>query len=166
MVVSLARGSGRVDAIKDGSVFALGQWCLERGRQRCIADESLRHGEGFDDVGEMAELSVDVVPASCQRVHLGTGRVDGLACLSAQSVGLLACLREGPDEFLAGRPAVGVGLAMVLFVREQSGGSAVRHKLELGQAPSTWHIKRSISRGRGAPAGNSDSLSRASAQAS
>ncbi len=35
--------------------------------------------------------------------------------------------------------AVGVGLAMVLFVREQSGGSVVRHKLELGQAPSTWH---------------------------
>jgi SulP family sulfate permease len=28
---------------------------------------------------------------------------------------------------------------MVLFVREQSGGSVVRHKLELGQAPSTWH---------------------------
>jgi len=35
--------------------------------------------------------------------------------------------------------AVGVGLAMVLFVREQSGGSVVRHKLELAQAPSTWH---------------------------
>jgi SulP family sulfate permease len=35
--------------------------------------------------------------------------------------------------------AVGVGLAMVLFVREQSGGSVVRHKLELGQRPSTWH---------------------------
>jgi SulP family sulfate permease len=35
--------------------------------------------------------------------------------------------------------AVGVGLAMVLFVREQSGGSVVRHKLELGQSPSTWH---------------------------
>jgi SulP family sulfate permease len=35
--------------------------------------------------------------------------------------------------------AVGVILAMVLFVREQSGGSVVRHKLELGQAPSTWH---------------------------
>jgi SulP family sulfate permease len=35
--------------------------------------------------------------------------------------------------------AVGVGLAMVLFVREQSGGSVVRHKLALGQAPSTWH---------------------------
>lgn len=35
--------------------------------------------------------------------------------------------------------AVGVGLAMVLFVREQSGGSVVRHRLELGQMPSTWH---------------------------
>lgn len=35
--------------------------------------------------------------------------------------------------------AVGVLLAMVLFVKEQSGGSVVRHKLELGQAPSTWH---------------------------
>ena len=35
--------------------------------------------------------------------------------------------------------AVGVGLAMILFVREQSGGSVVRHKYELGQAPSTWH---------------------------
>jgi len=45
----------------------------------------------------------------------------------ALSVGLIAA------------SAVGVGLAMVLFVREQSGGSVVRHKLELGQAPSTWH---------------------------
>ena len=35
--------------------------------------------------------------------------------------------------------AVGVGLSMVLFVREQSGGSVVRHRLDLGQAPSTWH---------------------------
>ena len=35
--------------------------------------------------------------------------------------------------------AVGVGLAMVLFVREQSGGSVVRHKMELGQMSSTWH---------------------------
>lgn len=35
--------------------------------------------------------------------------------------------------------AVGVGLAMVLFVREQSGGSPVRHKLELGRTSSTWH---------------------------
>lgn len=35
--------------------------------------------------------------------------------------------------------AVGVLLAMVLFVREQSGGSVVRRKLELGKAPSTWH---------------------------
>lgn len=34
---------------------------------------------------------------------------------------------------------VGVGLSMVLFVREQSAASVVRHKLELGQAPSTWH---------------------------
>ena len=35
--------------------------------------------------------------------------------------------------------AVGVGLAMVLFVREQIGGIVVRHKLELGQTSSTWH---------------------------
>lgn len=35
--------------------------------------------------------------------------------------------------------AVGVLLAMVLFVREQSGASVVRNKLELNQAPSTWH---------------------------
>lgn len=35
--------------------------------------------------------------------------------------------------------AVGVGLSMILFVREQSGGSAVRHKIELGQTSSTWH---------------------------
>jgi SulP family sulfate permease len=35
--------------------------------------------------------------------------------------------------------AVGVLLAMVLFVREQSGSRVVRHKLELAQAPSSWH---------------------------
>ena len=35
--------------------------------------------------------------------------------------------------------AVGVGLAMVLFVREQSGGVVVRHKLALGQTSSSWH---------------------------
>ncbi|MBL0141139.1 MAG: cyclic nucleotide-binding domain-containing protein [Betaproteobacteria bacterium] len=35
--------------------------------------------------------------------------------------------------------AVGVGMAMVLFVREQSGGAVVRHKMELGQTSSTWH---------------------------
>jgi len=35
--------------------------------------------------------------------------------------------------------AVGVGLAMVLFVREQIGGIVVRHKMELGQTSSTWH---------------------------
>ena len=35
--------------------------------------------------------------------------------------------------------AVGVLLAMVLFVRQQSGASVVRHKLDLAQAPSTWH---------------------------
>jgi SulP family sulfate permease len=35
--------------------------------------------------------------------------------------------------------AVGVGLAMVLFVREQSGGIVVRHKLALGQISSSWH---------------------------
>lgn len=34
---------------------------------------------------------------------------------------------------------VGVALAMVLFVREQSGATVVRHRLELGQMPSTWH---------------------------
>ncbi|MFO1293121.1 MAG: SulP family inorganic anion transporter [Rubrivivax sp.] len=35
--------------------------------------------------------------------------------------------------------AVGVLLAMVLFVREQSRASVVRHRLGLAQAPSTWH---------------------------
>ena len=35
--------------------------------------------------------------------------------------------------------AVGVGLAMVLFVREQSSGTVVRHKVPLGQTPSSWH---------------------------
>lgn len=35
--------------------------------------------------------------------------------------------------------AVGVGLSMILFVREQSGGSPVRHKLELDRTSSTWH---------------------------
>jgi SulP family sulfate permease len=35
--------------------------------------------------------------------------------------------------------AVGVGLAMVLFVREQSSGTVVRHKVSLGQTPSSWH---------------------------
>ena len=35
--------------------------------------------------------------------------------------------------------AVGVLLAMVLFVREQSGARVVRHRLELAQAPSSWH---------------------------
>lgn len=35
--------------------------------------------------------------------------------------------------------AVGVALAMVLFVREQIGGIVVRHKMELGQTSSTWH---------------------------
>jgi len=35
--------------------------------------------------------------------------------------------------------AVGVGLAMVLFVREQSSGTVVRHRLELAQTPSSWH---------------------------
>ena len=34
---------------------------------------------------------------------------------------------------------VGVLLAMVLFVREQSAASVVRHRFELGRAPSTWH---------------------------
>jgi SulP family sulfate permease len=35
--------------------------------------------------------------------------------------------------------AVGVLLAMVLFVREQSGASVVRHRFELARAPSNWH---------------------------
>ncbi len=35
--------------------------------------------------------------------------------------------------------AAGVALATVLFVREQSSSNVIRHKLELGQAPSTWH---------------------------
>ncbi len=35
--------------------------------------------------------------------------------------------------------AAGVAMAMVLFVREQSGGAVVRHKMELGQTSSTWH---------------------------
>jgi len=61
----------------------------------------------------------------------------------AVSVGLIAA------------SAVGVGLAMVLFVREQSGGSVVRHKLELGEAPSTWHR----------PEAELEALSRKSSQA-
>ncbi|HOW50007.1 MAG TPA: cyclic nucleotide-binding domain-containing protein, partial [Rubrivivax sp.] len=35
--------------------------------------------------------------------------------------------------------AVGVGLAMLLFVREQIGGVVVRHKVLLGQTSSSWH---------------------------
>lgn len=35
--------------------------------------------------------------------------------------------------------AVGVGLAMILFVREQVGASVVRHKVGLGQTSSSWH---------------------------
>ncbi len=35
--------------------------------------------------------------------------------------------------------AVGVGLAMVLFVREQIGDIVVRHKMELNQTSSSWH---------------------------
>ena len=35
--------------------------------------------------------------------------------------------------------AVGVGLAMVLFVREQIGGVVVRNKMDLGETSSTWH---------------------------
>lgn len=35
--------------------------------------------------------------------------------------------------------AVGVGLAMVLFVREQIGDIVVRHKMELSQTSSSWH---------------------------
>lgn len=35
--------------------------------------------------------------------------------------------------------AVGVGLAMVLFVREQIGAIVVRHKMELRQTSSSWH---------------------------
>lgn len=53
--------------------------------------------------------------------------VVGAVVVVALAVGLIAA------------SLVGVGLAMVLFVREQSAASVVRHKLELGQAPSTWH---------------------------
>ena len=35
--------------------------------------------------------------------------------------------------------AVGVGLAMLLFVREQISGVVVRHKMLLGQTSSSWH---------------------------
>ena len=35
--------------------------------------------------------------------------------------------------------AVGVGLAIILFVREQVGGTVVRHKMELRQMSSSWH---------------------------
>ena len=35
--------------------------------------------------------------------------------------------------------AVGVGLAMLLFVREQIGGVVVRHKVLLAQTSSSWH---------------------------
>jgi len=35
--------------------------------------------------------------------------------------------------------AVGVGMAMILFVREQIGGTVVRHKMELRQTSSSWH---------------------------
>lgn len=51
--------------------------------------------------------------------------------------------------------AIGVVLAMVLFVREQSSGNVVRHRLELAQAPSTWHR----------PEAEVEILSRKSAQA-
>ncbi len=47
--------------------------------------------------------------------------------ITATTVGLIAA------------SAVGVGLAMLLFVRAQSGASPVRHKLELSEAPSNWH---------------------------
>ena len=47
--------------------------------------------------------------------------------IAATTVGLIAA------------SAVGVGLAMLLFVRAQSGASPVRHKLELREAPSIWH---------------------------
>ena len=35
--------------------------------------------------------------------------------------------------------AVGVGLSILLFVREQIGGVVVRHKVELGKTSSSWH---------------------------
>jgi SulP family sulfate permease len=35
--------------------------------------------------------------------------------------------------------AVGVAMAIVLFVREQIGGSVVRHKVYVNQVSSTWH---------------------------
>lgn len=35
--------------------------------------------------------------------------------------------------------AVGVGMAIILFVREQIGGIVVRHKMELKQTSSSWH---------------------------
>ena len=35
--------------------------------------------------------------------------------------------------------AVGVGLSMILFVREQVGATVVRHKVALGQTSSSWH---------------------------
>ena len=35
--------------------------------------------------------------------------------------------------------AVGVAMAMILFVREQIGGTVVRHKMDLGQTSSSWH---------------------------
>jgi len=53
--------------------------------------------------------------------------VVALVVVVAVTVGLIAA------------SAVGVLMAMVLFVKEQSGVGVVRHKLELGQAPSTWH---------------------------
>jgi SulP family sulfate permease len=35
--------------------------------------------------------------------------------------------------------AVGVAMAILLFVREQIGGVVIRHKMELGQTSSSWH---------------------------
>ncbi len=52
---------------------------------------------------------------------------------------VLAVVAVALTVSLIAASAVGVGLAMILFVREQVGGSVVRHKADLVQTSSSWH---------------------------
>jgi SulP family sulfate permease len=52
---------------------------------------------------------------------------------------VLAVVLSALFASLIAASAVGVGLAMILFVREQISGTVVRHKLEIKQISSSWH---------------------------
>ncbi len=52
---------------------------------------------------------------------------------------VMAVIAVALNDDLIAAAGVGIGMAILLFVREQIGGSVIRHKIYVHQTSSTWH---------------------------